>query len=70
MSGKVRNQLFLNEYVTLSSQREIIFTHIVQMVELLLQKRTKNKYYLIDYFKEINLHLHYMEVSSFLKKLI
>ena len=70
MMGKVRNQLFVNEYIILSSQREIIFTDSVQMVELLLQKRIKNKYYLIDCFKEINLHSHNMEISSILKQLI
>ena len=50
-------------------KEKIIFTDIVQMVELLLQKRTENKYYLIDNFKDINLHLHNMEISAFLKQL-
>jgi hypothetical protein len=43
MMGKVRNQLFLNKYIILSSQREIIFTDIVQMVELLFAEKSKEQ---------------------------
>jgi len=51
--------------------KEKLFSQILcKWLSYFCRKEQRTNNYLTDYFKEINLHLHNMEISSFLKQLI